>query len=544
MLFACLSSCASREAARTPESAGTLRVMTWNIWHGGREDGIDAGPDKVVDVIRSSGADIVAVQETYGSGERLATSLGFTLLARGTNVSILSRYPIVEDLSVFEPFKCVGGLIEIPGKGGPRRVAVFSIWLPYDREIWERGTRPVGDPGALLAACASSHRDIRLLLAAIRERLSGTDYAGVPVIIAGDFNSMSHLDYTASAVSQYGEVVAWPTSLAMIEAGFIDAYRAVHPSVDRPADRTWSPRFPDQEQDRIDFVYSLGLARPVAARIIDTHPAGFPSDHAAVLAEFELTAAASLPHRHAARVVTYNIRHGRGMDGRVDLARTAAVLGRFSPDVVGLQEVDHVVVRSGGVDQAGTLAAMLSTPDDRWHAAFGEFMPLQGGRYGMAILSRFPIERSWSIPLPTGNEPRIALAARVVPTAGEPFTVVNVHFDWVDDDAFRFAQASRLAAVLRGMETPYVLLGDFNDQPGSRTLGLFREIAREAEKVDAAGQPAKGRDRLTFSSDKPEIEIDFIFLGPAGAWEPTTSRVEEEPMASDHRPVVAEVKRR
>jgi endonuclease/exonuclease/phosphatase family metal-dependent hydrolase len=211
--------------------------------------------------------------------------------------------------------------------------------------------------------------------------------------------------------------------------------------------------------------------------------------------------------------------------------------------VIGLQEVDHAVGRSGGVDQAGTLAAMLSGAGGRWHAAFGEFMPLQGGRYGMAILSRFPIERSWSIPLPKGNEPRVALAARVLPPGSEPFTVVNVHFDWVDDDTFRYAQASRLAAVLRGLDTPYVLMGDFNDQPGSRTLGLFRAIAREAEKLDAAGQPAKGRDRLTFSSDKPENEIDFIFLGPAGAWEPTTARVHEEPAASDHRPVVAGVKR-
>lgn len=244
----------------------------------------------------------------------------------------------------------------------------------------------------------------------------------------------------------------------------------------------------------------------------------------------------------AMRVVSYNIRHGRGMDNRVDLARTADVLRRLSPDVVGLQEVDHVVGRSGGVDQAGTLAAMLSRTGEPWHAAFGAFMPLQGGRYGMGILSRFPIERSWSIPLPDGNEPRIALAARVRPPGGEPFTIVNVHFDWVDDDRFRFAQASALAAVLRGLDTPFVLLGDFNDQPGSRTLDLFHALGDEAPKAGPDGTSAQGRDRLTFSSAEPTIEIDFIFLGPKGAWPRATSRVEEEPIASDHRPVVAGVR--
>ena len=87
-----------------------ISVMTWNIWHGGREDGETAGPQRVVDVIRDSGADIVAMQETYGSGEWISEQLGFHFHPCGTNVSILSRYPVVEDLSVFEAFKCVGGV--------------------------------------------------------------------------------------------------------------------------------------------------------------------------------------------------------------------------------------------------------------------------------------------------------------------------------------------------------------------------------------------------------------------------------------------------
>ena len=49
------------------EDSLTFRTMTWNIWHGGREDGERIGPQRVVDVIRQSKADIVAMQETYGS---------------------------------------------------------------------------------------------------------------------------------------------------------------------------------------------------------------------------------------------------------------------------------------------------------------------------------------------------------------------------------------------------------------------------------------------------------------------------------------------
>ena len=80
----------------------SFRTMTWNIWHGGREDGEKIGPQRVVEVIRQSKADIVAMQETYGSGEWISEQLGFHFHPRGTNVSIHSRYPVLEDISVFE----------------------------------------------------------------------------------------------------------------------------------------------------------------------------------------------------------------------------------------------------------------------------------------------------------------------------------------------------------------------------------------------------------------------------------------------------------
>lgn len=255
-------------------------VLAWNIWHGGREDGEVLGPQKVVEVIRESGADLVAMQETYGSGEWISAELGFTFLPRGTNVSILSRYPILEDVSVFEEFKCVGAIVELPeGK----RVAIYSIWLPYDAEIWEAGTREGKSDAQLLAACESSARDLRSILRAIDQRLAEGGHLGLPVILAGDFNSMSHLDYVPEARGQYGHVIDWPTSRVATGAGFRDAYREHHPRVRRDRDRTWTPRFPEQQQDRIDFVYfrsgELGVQ---GAEVIDSFHGGFPSDHAAL----------------------------------------------------------------------------------------------------------------------------------------------------------------------------------------------------------------------------------------------------------------------
>ncbi|QDU65211.1 endonuclease/exonuclease/phosphatase family protein [Engelhardtia mirabilis] len=522
MAFLGLSSCTATGSA----GPGEVRVLTWNIWHGGREDGAAVGPVRVAEVIADSGADIVAMQETYGSGPRIATALGFHLQLRGTNVSIHSRYPILEDISVFEEFKCAGALIELPDRS---RLALYSIWLPYDAEIWEEGTRDSSDPQTLLAACQSSARDLEAMRLAIEERLAGPDFAGVPIVIAGDFNSMSHLDYGEVGFDQYGVALDWPTSRVLTEAGFLDAYRECNPSIDRAADSTWTPRFPEQEQDRIDFVYYRADGwRAVQSRIIREHREGFPSDHAALLTVFQPTPV-PLETDEPLRVVSYNIRHGVGLDDQLDLERTAGVLRDLAPDFVGLQEVDLDCERSGGVNQVHQLAAELAM-----HPAFGGFMDYQGGRYGMGILSRHPIVDAYSLRLPDGNEPRVALVVEAQLPGGERVLVVSVHFDWVEDDAFRFAQATALAEFLADLGQPYILLGDFNDGPNSRTLGLFRALATEAAKPPS--------DPLTFPADGALKEIDFVFCSPPADWSVESVDVIDEPLASDHRPVLAELR--
>jgi endonuclease/exonuclease/phosphatase family metal-dependent hydrolase len=231
------------------------------------------------------------------------------------------------------------------------------------------------------------------------------------------------------------------------------------------------------------------------------------------------------------RVVTYNIKHGRGMDDRVDLDRTAAVLRPLQPDIVGLQEVDDRATRSGGVAQAEHLGRLLGL-----RHAFGQFMAFQGGGYGLAVLSRHPIARVDPVRLPDGNEPRVALAVEIRPAEGPAFTVVNVHFDWVRDDGFRFAQATALTAYLDALKMPFLLLGDFNDVPDSRTLALFRARATEAAKPEGG--------RFTFSSTQPDKEIDYIFFSPAAMFGVREVRVIDERVASDHRPVLAVLTRR
>ena len=89
---------------------------------------------------------------------------------------------------------------------------------------------------------------------------------------------------------------------------------------------------------------------------------------------------------HTLRVLCYNIHHGEGVDGKVDLIRQAGVIKSCSPDLVALQEVDDRTERTGRIDQTARLAELTGL-----EGRFVHQLDYEGGRYGQAILSKFPM---------------------------------------------------------------------------------------------------------------------------------------------------------
>ncbi len=226
------------------------------------------------------------------------------------------------------------------------------------------------------------------------------------------------------------------------------------------------------------------------------------------------------------RVVSYNIRHGVGMDKKLNLERTAKVLKDLSPDIVALQEVDQVCERSVKIDQAAFLAESLGD----FHHRFGSFMDYQGGKYGLAILSKYPIVVSRVHRLPDGAEPRVALEVEVdLPQEDgtkKRISVVCVHFDFERIDTARFAQAQHLITQLAERSHPVIVTGDFNDVRESRTLNAF---AKDFTLPEGDGP--------TTSSVKPGLEIDFcVYRGPLAT---PTVKVIKGIRASDHLPLLS-----
>ena len=223
------------------------------------------------------------------------------------------------------------------------------------------------------------------------------------------------------------------------------------------------------------------------------------------------------------RIMSYNIKHGYGMDGRIDFERIAEVIRKQNPDVVTLQEVDKAVSRSGGVDIAQHLGQLLGMTHH-----FAKFMDYQGGEYGLAVLSKLPIVASHRHLLPDGAEPRCAL--EVVINMGETdhlLSVVAVHNDWTDV-GYRIAQTEALDAALSATLHPVILAGDFNGLADDASLLLLEE--RGWQIVDKGGAS-------TFPSVVPDRQIDF-FIHRGFEEVAVENWVVDERIASDHRPIV------
>lgn len=236
--------------------------------------------------------------------------------------------------------------------------------------------------------------------------------------------------------------------------------------------------------------------------------------------------AASTTPVDTVRVLAYNIHHGEGMDEVLDLERIAALIQSTDPDLVALQEIDSVTARTDGVDQAAELGRLTGLQH-----YFGRFMAYDGGAYGMALLSKWEVTDVVNHRLPDGTEPRSALTATVVsPKTGRSLRLVGIHLYETPEE--RLAQATTLEQLLIRESLPTILAGDFNSTPESPVM---TRLAESWHIVD------KGEDRLTFSSFDPVREIDFVLLQPRDRFEVVDQRLLDEPVASDHRPVLVDL---
>ena len=316
----------SHEDSNTDATANThLRVLVWNVLHGAND--VDQGAEKALAIIRSAEPDIVLLQESYDIdgdrprlGEWLAGELGWNQhQAQSTHLCVLT--PMELEATFFhDVWHGVGALLR---DSEQRELLAWSIWIDYRAYLgYELRDNPDMSDETLLAA--EDQRSNRLqqskaIIAHLQE--SGQLASEVPLLVGGDWNTPSHLDWIKDTTRVYKNRrnLALPVSLAMADAGFTDTFRTVHPNAVQYPGITWSPMFRgpnhgeegvEQAFHRIDRLYLKNPAnavdgwslRPVAGAVLpliwedDLIPIEqrmFPSDHGALLMEFEWVRLAS-----------------------------------------------------------------------------------------------------------------------------------------------------------------------------------------------------------------------------------------------------------
>ncbi|MFI3294827.1 MAG: endonuclease/exonuclease/phosphatase family protein, partial [Rikenellaceae bacterium] len=221
-----LVSCSTTPKLEAPKE---LKVLSWNIWHAGHSEKYpEKGCQGTLEILKESDADVILMIETYGASNQVADYLGYYHRLISSNLSIYSRYPITKTLTFTDSISTFNfGGVEIDVNGQTMRV--FDTWLHY---IPSTTKTPVDSTAQQIIAwetAGSRDNEIRTILNTIAPYLAQAD--SIPVIMGGDFNSHSHLDWTEAAKdlnNHGGKVVEWPVSKMMTDAGFKDSFREMN----------------------------------------------------------------------------------------------------------------------------------------------------------------------------------------------------------------------------------------------------------------------------------------------------------------------------
>lgn len=247
------------------------------------------------------------------------------------------------------------------------------------------------------------------------------------------------------------------------------------------------------------------------------------------------------PKGQSLRVMTYNIYGARATSpaNAADLDAIAEVIRRQNPDFVTLNEVDVFTNRTGkDVHQARDLAEKLGM---EWH--FSKAIDRDGGEYGDAVLSKYPIleKRSYRLPCAAEQpgEDRSLCVIRVQ-IDGKDLYVASTHLDHLSGDASRLVQATEIRRIRdTELEGDLILCGDLNAIPSSNVIATMTSFLTNTGPID----------QYTFPSDDPSRKIDYIMYAPIEHFGvqnyQVVSRADQQVDgvdASDHRPVIADIR--
>jgi endonuclease/exonuclease/phosphatase family metal-dependent hydrolase len=236
------------------------------------------------------------------------------------------------------------------------------------------------------------------------------------------------------------------------------------------------------------------------------------------------------------KVMSYNIHHGEGEDGVLDLERIAKVIEESNAEIIGLQEVDnHWSKRSNFKDQAKWLAERLGM--FYTYAANLDRDPISEGesrrQYGTAILSEYPILESENhfltkFDYPDRYSEQRGLLEAAINVKGTHLHFYNTHLGLTTEQ--RQIQMKEIVEIVAQTKGPKVIMGDLNATPESSEMEPMFAHYKDAF--------ANQNEAYTYSAESPSKRIDYIFTSANIKTE--DARVIQT-LASDHLPLTADI---
>ncbi len=222
------------------------------------------------------------------------------------------------------------------------------------------------------------------------------------------------------------------------------------------------------------------------------------------------------------KLMTYNIKNANGMDDVCNFQRIANVINNASPDVVAIQEVDSMTKRSGQKYVLGEIAGRT-----QMHAYFAPAIDFDGGKYGIGLLTRQVPVRLQTIPLPGREEARALVLAEF-----EDYIYCCTHMSLTEED--RMESLKIVKSFTTSYKKPLFLAGDMNAEPES---DFIKELQKDFQLLSNPKQH-------TYPAPEPKETIDYIaaLKSNANGFALISARVLNEPVASDHRPILVELR--
>ena len=222
------------------------------------------------------------------------------------------------------------------------------------------------------------------------------------------------------------------------------------------------------------------------------------------------------------KLMSYNIKNANGMDNVCNFQRIANVINNASPDVVAIQEVDSMTNRSRQKYVLGEIADRT-----QMHGYFAPAIDYDGGKYGIGLLTKQVPLRLQSLPLPGREEARTLILAEFA-----DYIYCCTHMSLTEED--RMKSLELVKAFTSSSTKPLFLAGDMNAEPES---GFIKELQKDFQILSNPKQH-------TFPAPDPKETIDYIatLKQNAKGFAVISAKVINEPMASDHRPILVELR--